>query len=154
MESLKPSTIQSYSSIRFETDLDEQIDSIDLQRNSILSRHTLFDEDFYSFQTKLAPIDLISVFERQFENRPEEFFNRIEMFQILIDLVSFFEYFWSKILLISKFCGCSQLKIFEMIPGSHIHYQFSLFPFLIHSLRQVQFSLDQSFDCLSLYSAD
>ena len=59
MESLKPSTIQSYSSIRFETDLDEQIDSIDLQRNLILSRHTLFDGDFYSFQTKLAPMDSI-----------------------------------------------------------------------------------------------
>ena len=56
MESLKPSAIQSYSSIRFEMDLDEQIDSIDLQRNSILSRHTLFGEDFFSFQTKLNSI--------------------------------------------------------------------------------------------------
>jgi len=56
MESLKPSTIQSYSNIRFETDLDEQIDSIDLQRNSILSQHTLFDEDFLSVQTKLNSI--------------------------------------------------------------------------------------------------
>ena len=56
MESLKPSAIQSYSNIRFETDLDEQIDSIDLQRNSILSQHTLFDEDFLSVQTKLNSI--------------------------------------------------------------------------------------------------
>ena len=130
--SWKPSTIQSYSNIRFETGPDEPIDSVDLQKISIPSRHTLFDEDFFDFQTYLnASGSLLSWYlcdqsaRNQYENQPKELFDRIKMFQILIDLDPFQKYFgiWVQTEFLMLHSQSCRLHILQSYDSRYIIYR-------------------------------